>query len=131
MLPAHIQDGIRGWKIRLPPRNLKRSIAGVIENSSSTRPEEDDEQTSYTIDLHAIPVEIRLLIFRAVVAGSWRGRTPPLITALRPDAELYYEALGEFQATNRLAITPLNHEEIGAMSSQVLEDVRQAAVYDG
>lgn len=131
MLPVEIQDGIRGRKLRLPPRNRTRGVLGTIEDKSRSCLGEDDEKTNYTIDLHALPAEIRLLIFRAALASSWRGRTPPLIAALRPDTVLYYEALGEFRVTNRLAITPLNDREIGAMSSQALGDVRRAAVYDG
>ncbi|KAF4628090.1 hypothetical protein G7Y89_g10065 [Cudoniella acicularis] len=48
--------------------------------------------------LRKLPFELREMIFIEVL--DWDGRTPPLLAALRPDPELYSQALAIFRKNN-------------------------------
>jgi hypothetical protein len=45
--------------------------------------------------LHTLPPELREAIFKPLLV-DWDGKTPNLVKALRPDKQLYNEALAIF-----------------------------------
>jgi hypothetical protein len=60
------------------------------------------------LTLRRFPAEIRHMIFRATLEGSWKGKAPEFIISLRGDKELYKEALNIFYETNTFALTKRN-----------------------
>lgn len=71
-------------------------------------------------DINDLPVEIRILIFRQYLVQWEPSRfTPPLIKALRPDPQLYHEALDIYYSL-KLCSTPRTGERAKAISRSVL-----------
>lgn len=65
------------------------------------------------------PPEIREQIFRPLCV-QWNGRTPHLIKALRPDRELYQEALYIFYRNNRFRLHKWNGWTFGDMTKKAV-----------
>jgi hypothetical protein len=86
----------------------------------------------FYFDLRALPVEIRLLIFRYCLDHVWQQDSmPPLIVALRGDSQLYHEALEVFYANNTLAVSPETEKRVASMSLTAMRTVERATVFYG
>ncbi|KAF8863706.1 hypothetical protein BDZ45DRAFT_685611 [Acephala macrosclerotiorum] len=71
-------------------------------------------------DIHKLPVEIRILIFRQCILEWEPSRfTPPLIKALRPEPSLYHEALDVYYSFKQCS-TPRMGERAKGISPSVL-----------
>jgi uncharacterized protein YjbI with pentapeptide repeats len=70
------------------------------------------------------PPEIRLLIFAEALADTWWGKTPHLITALRVDPVLYYEAMEVFISTNSFTLSPRNEKSPQLMSVKAWQNIQ-------
>jgi hypothetical protein len=83
-------------------------------------------------NLRALPVEIRVLIFRCCPILEWhQDLMPALIVALRGDSQLYHEALEVFYASNILFVSPSTEKNVGSMSVKAMRTVQNATVHYG
>jgi hypothetical protein len=83
-------------------------------------------------DLRALPVEIRVLIFRYCLDLVWQDESmPALIAALRGDRQLYHEALEVFYANNILAVSPDTEKRVASMSLAAMRTIERATVFYG
>src|SRR4051794_10226872 len=69
-----------------------------------------------------IPPEIREIIYHLALKDTWRGRTPPLIVALRCSRLFYHEALEVFFETNAYILSSRSMVGI-SIRSHVRNDV--------
>lgn len=93
-IPAH----------RASPNYQVKETSEPFPSTQSRDPQHTTTLTSF--NLRALPIEIRLLIYRECIKGSADGRTPTLIRALRSEFELYQEALQVFYSTKQCSIRP-------------------------
>jgi hypothetical protein len=61
-----------------------------------------------SLTLRKFPPEIRDMIYKLTLVGSWKGKMPAFIITLRGDQELYHEALQVLYETNRFTLTRRN-----------------------
>ena len=55
-----------------------------------------------------MPAEIRDVIYQLLFLNHWRGKTHPLIIALRPNQVLYQHAIGVYENLNPFILGPRN-----------------------
>jgi len=106
------------------------SLKGLVDPFSEEQAQYDKAPCS-PCSLHRLPVEIRHEIFRHCLENSPRASAPRLLVALRPDPQLYHEALAVFYGTNRLAIRPDNLRDVAYMPKKVMKRVLCAQISDG
>ena len=111
------------------PDDLESTVQG--ERLASTAA---DTTTAPTF--HTFPTEIRIFIFHQYIRHYLlqeilEGSTPPLIKALRPDPQLYQEALEIFYSLKTCSISPKNEAEIVRLSSSVLRKAISVKLWYG
>ncbi len=77
------------------------------------------------IDLRKLPVEIRRMVYKLNYNDTPKGRTPTIVTALRPDAELYSEALNFFYEE---AVVRMHSCKQGYGETYLLRDLSEAVL---
>jgi hypothetical protein len=84
------------------------------------------------IDLRALTVEIRILIFRYCLDHIWQQDSmPALIVASQGDSQLYHETLEVFYANNILAVSPDTEKRVASMSLTAMRTVEGVIVFYG
>jgi hypothetical protein len=76
--------------------------------------------------LRAFPAEVRNMVYRA--AGSFEGKAPNLIKALRADRELYDEAMKVFLESNTYILCSENGWGFGDMSEEALAGIKKLEI---
>jgi hypothetical protein len=69
--------------------------------------------------LHTLPPELREAIFKPLLV-DWDGKTPNLVKALRPDKQLYNEALAIFYKFNVFIFHKGNGWSFGDMTKEAV-----------
>lgn len=79
------------------------------------------------MSLRLLPTEVRLIIFHELCT-NWNGRVPNIIKALRPDSELYHEALEELYCHNVFVAHKGNGWSFGDMTKNAVLSIRKAKI---
>lgn len=74
------------------------------------------------------PAEIREKILTLLLQGDWVGQVPAIIKALRPDQELYREAIAIFCKSATLTISEDCIDNVSRMGSYALASVRKVHI---
>jgi hypothetical protein len=77
--------------------------------------------------LYAFAPEVREMIFKAVLAGTWYGETHELIHALR-ESKLYLEAIDVFARTNIYRLHQGNGWSFEDMSLAAVNTIRNLEI---
>jgi len=82
-------------------------------------------------DIQRLPFELRTLVFRECFSlrNLQEGLIPSLIQALRPNEQLYHEALDIFCPLQTFALRPLNDEAVNSMSITALRRIRKLKIH--
>jgi len=69
------------------------------------------------------------MIFKLSLSGTWHGKTPGLLVALRGQEELYCQALEIFQKSNRFFLSNISQLKLfKSMPEKVLSNVRMLSI---
>jgi hypothetical protein len=70
--------------------------------------------------LNVLPYEMRIQIFKLVLAEEWNGAVPTLIKALRCEMEMYAEAIEVFNLKKRFRLHQSNDWSFSDMPHKML-----------
>jgi hypothetical protein len=105
-----------------------RAVPFVREISRAPRPYKSTPKKSYATAsnfiIRGLPLELRAIIFREDLLEWVNDKlTPVLIKALRPESQLYQEALDLFYSLKTCSISARNERSVLSMPQSVLKRV--------
>ena len=107
--------------------SFRKSVYGAVVSFFEPEFPEHLQPTIHTPpkSFHTFPTELRIVIFREyllhyLLQENLEKFTPPLIKALRPEPQLYHEALEIFYSLKLCSISPHNEAQIVRLPRSVL-----------
>lgn len=87
-------------------------------------------KSTSTCTLRVLPPELRIIIYEYLVKirRLERQTTPALLIALRPDQQLYHEALDVFYKINIFKLTGFNQRGLFAMGNTAIHGIERLLV---
>lgn len=78
----------------------------------------------FVFKLESFAPELRMMIFDLVFAGTWNGKIPALLKALRRNEVMYKEALEAFIRSNTFALSKANESALLGTSATAMGSIK-------